>query len=73
MSTRASTDIVSDETERTELTWTVDLNGQDGADLTIYTLGDITGPAMSVELYREDAQALIDKLTADLSLIPKRL
>lgn len=72
MSTRASTDLVTDECERTELTWTFDLYGQQPADLAIYTLGDLHGPTMAVEIYREDAERIIATLTADLDRIPKR-
>lgn len=72
MSTRASTDIAVDGNEGTELTWTVDLNGQDEADLAIYTLGNLTGPQMAVGMYREEVQALIDRLTADLHRVPPR-
>lgn len=72
MSTRFSTDIAADHDERTQLTATYDMHGQGEADLTIYTLGEITGPAMSVGLHREDAQKLIDWLTDRLSLIPPR-
>lgn len=72
MSTRASTDIAVDGCEGTELTWTVDLHGEQEADLTIYTLGNLTGPCMSVELYREDVEKLIERLTEDLHLVPRR-
>lgn len=73
MSTHASHELAVDMIERTELTWTIDLHGQDPADLTIYTMGDLTAPAMTVgELYRDDVQRIIDKLTADLHLVPER-
>lgn len=70
MSTRASTDITTDETEYTTLTATYDMHGEGEADLTIDHMP--SGEQMAVSLFREDAEALLAWLTEHLDHIPPR-
>lgn len=68
MSTYATHDITTGETGQA-LVWAVDLHGRYEASLQVWEQGEGLG---GVEMYREDVQALIERLTADLHLVPTR-